>query len=70
MAAQTTLAMAVQQSTPCLINPFGVTLDAANNLYIADSDNNRIRKVETNGIIITVAGNGKLPALGDCGDSH
>ena len=28
------------------------------NLYIADTDNNRIRKVDTNGIITTVAGNG------------
>ena len=32
--------------------------DAAGNLYIADQSNQRVRKVDTNGIISTVAGNG------------
>ncbi|EPH39559.1 hypothetical protein STRAU_7363 [Streptomyces aurantiacus JA 4570] len=35
-----------------------MALDAAGNLYIADSGNNRVRRVSTNGIITTVAGNG------------
>jgi hypothetical protein len=34
----------------------GVAVDSAGNLYIADSTNNRIRKVSTNGIMSTVAG--------------
>jgi hypothetical protein len=39
--------------------PMAVAFDATGNLYIADMWNNRIRKVETNGIINTVAGNGE-----------
>lgn len=38
--------------------PAGICFDSAGNLYIADLYNNRIRKVDTTGIINTVAGNG------------
>jgi len=42
-----------------LDNPTGLTVDAANNVYIADTNNHRIRKVDgTTGIISTVAGGG------------
>jgi len=41
--------------------------DKAGNLYIADSDNNRIRKVDVNGIITTIAGNGTVAFSGDGG---
>jgi uncharacterized protein (TIGR03437 family) len=44
--------------------PAGVVVDSAGNLYIADSDNNRVRKV-ANGVITTVAGNGLL-GFGSC----
>ena len=44
----------------------GVTMDASGNLYIADG-NNRVRKVDTNGIISTIAGNGIRGYEGDGG---
>jgi uncharacterized protein (TIGR03437 family) len=48
-----------------LNNPLGVAVDTAGNLYIADTDNNRIRKVATNGTITTIAGNGNASFFGD-----
>ena len=36
-----------------------VTVDAVGNVYIADTGNGRVRKVDTSGIITTVAGGGK-----------
>jgi uncharacterized protein (TIGR03437 family) len=42
-------------------------VDAAGNLYIADTGNGRIRKVNTSGIITTVAGKGNGFVLGDGG---
>ena len=43
----------------------GLAVDAAGNVYIADSDNARIRRVDANGIITTIAGTGKLGYSGD-----
>jgi sugar lactone lactonase YvrE len=47
--------------------PFGIALDSTGNLYIADRENDRVRKVDTSGIITTVAGGGTWPNLGDGG---
>lgn len=41
-----------------LWEPIGLALDRSGSLYIADSGNNRIRKVDTTGRITTVAGSG------------
>jgi uncharacterized protein (TIGR03437 family) len=45
--------------------PFGVAVDTAGNLYIAEFGNNRVRKVSTNGNISTIAGNGVSGFSGD-----
>jgi uncharacterized protein (TIGR03437 family) len=50
-----------------LNNPAAVLLDPAGDLYISDSGNNAIRKVNTSGIISTVAGNGIAGYAGDGG---
>lgn len=50
-----------------LQEPYGVTFDKAGNLYISDRDNDRIRKVDTKGIITTIAGNGRTGYTGDGG---
>ena len=48
--------------------PWGVRVDAANNIYIADASNNVIRKVDgTTGIITTIAGTGVAGYSGDGG---
>ena len=47
--------------------PWGVALDGAGNLYIADSRNHRIRKVDSSGTITTVAGTGEFGFGGDGG---
>ena len=47
--------------------PAGVALDGAGNLYIADRDNHRIRKVDPAGVISTVAGDGMRGYGGDGG---
>ena len=41
-----------------LNSPYGMSIDAHGNLYFADYGNHRIRKVSSDGIITTVAGNG------------
>jgi hypothetical protein len=50
-----------------LFHPAAVAVDAQGNLYIADSGNNVIRRVDLNGVITTVAGYGQPGYSGDGG---
>ena len=47
--------------------PLGMAFDAAGNLYIADTLNHRIRKIDTGGHVWAVAGNGTAAWAGDGG---
>ena len=47
--------------------PRGIEVDSSGNLFIADSKNHRIRKVDTSGNISTVAGTGVSGFLSDGG---
>jgi len=50
-----------------LYEPAGVTVDNAGNVYFSDYYNNRVRKVNTAGLISTYAGNGSCGWEGDGG---
>jgi trimeric autotransporter adhesin len=47
--------------------PLGVAVDCAGNVFFADSNNNRIRRVNAHGTITTVAGTGAYAFSGDGG---
>ena len=50
-----------------LYGPWDVTVDTSGNLFIADQYNHRIRKVDKDGLITTIAGNGTNGYGGDGG---
>ncbi|MEI6817336.1 MAG: T9SS type A sorting domain-containing protein [Bacteroidota bacterium] len=57
-----------QATSAKLMEPIGICLDMHRNIFIADYDNCRIRKVDfTTGIINTIAGNGTCGFFGDLG---
>ncbi len=56
-----------QASSACLNEPFDVATDKHGNVFISDQQNNRIRRVDTSGVISTFAGNGLNASSGDGG---
>lgn len=54
-------------SVATLVTPIGVAFDSAGNLYIAELENPRVRRVSVNGEISTIAGNGEREFSGDGG---
>ena len=67
--AQTGPANNVQAAAAPLAAPAQITYDAAGNLYIADLNDNVIRKVDLAGIVTTVAGTGEQGFAGDGGSA-
>ncbi len=52
-----------------LSQPTGVAVDTSGNLYVADTGNNRVRKIDSAGVITTVAGTGASGYSGDGGSA-
>ncbi|HTB32456.1 MAG TPA: T9SS type A sorting domain-containing protein [Bacteroidia bacterium] len=52
-----------------LCGPMGIFADASHNVYMADIGNGRIRKIDTSGIISSIAGNGAYGFSGDGGSA-
>ena len=52
-----------------LTSPRGIALDSAGNIYLADTGNQRIRRIDPAGTIRTVVGNGVRGFSGDGGDA-
>ena len=50
-----------------LAGPTGLVVDTAGNIIFSDTLNNRIRKIDTNGVITTIVGNGGAGYSGDGG---
>jgi DNA-binding beta-propeller fold protein YncE len=49
--------------------PYGIVIDHSGNIYVADRLNQRVRRIDTSGVITTLAGDGSGKFSGDGGPS-
>ena len=62
------LATGIPATTAQLVTPAGIAADASNNLFIVDSGNNRVVRIDAvTGLLTLVAGNGAASSNGDGG---
>src|SRR5437016_115785 len=60
----------ISATTALVSAPQGIAVDASGNIFYWDTNVNGVRKVDTSGVVNTVAGNGKqaLAFVGSIGD--
>ncbi|MBK7995450.1 MAG: SMP-30/gluconolactonase/LRE family protein [Blastocatellia bacterium] len=56
-------------ATKAKLSPLDIAVDKQGNIFIADGDANRVRQIDRNGIITTIAGNGEEGFSGDGGQA-
>ncbi len=59
----------ITATSAALATPWDVAVDTSGNIYLTDSNNNRVRKVNSGGLINTIAGTGVYGFAGDGGNA-
>jgi len=59
----------IAATTAQLNGPYSAAVDTSGNIFIADNGNNRVREVNTSGVISSIAGNGTCGYTGDGGSA-